>query len=203
MKIVTRRIVPIIAILFLLGGTSWAQTRIATVDMRKLFDKYYKTDLAQKALKDRGADLAKESTSMREDYKKTGEEYRKLLADAGEQAVTAEVRDKRKKEAEEKLRELKMTEENIGKFEQQARVTLEEQNRRMRSNIIDEIRTVVTARAKSAGYSIVLDSSADSMNGTPVLLFNAGDNDITDGVLTQLNASAPLELSRPAEKTDK
>jgi outer membrane protein len=198
MKTVARRIIPIIAILFILGGTGWAQTRVATVDLRKLFDKYYKTDLAQKALKESGADLAKESTTMREDFKKANDEYRKLLADANEAAVTSEVREKRKQEAETKLKELKQSEDGIARFEQQARVTMEEKNRRMRANIIEEIRTVVNARAKSAGYSLVIDSSADAVTGTPVVLYNSGDNDITDAVLTQLNAAAPLETIRPA-----
>lgn len=192
MKITARKIFPIFLTLFLLGGTAWAQTRTATVDLRKLFDKYYKTELAQKALKERGNDLASESTTLREGAKKINDDYRKLLADANDQAVSADAREKRKQEAEVKLRELKQVEDSVVQFERQARVTLEEQNKRMRANIIDEIRTVVTARAKSGGYSFVFDSSADSANVTPVILYNSGDNDLTDAVLAQLNAAAPI-----------
>ena len=90
------------------------------------------------------------------------------------------------------MRELKQTEDSVIQFERTARAQLEEQNKRMRGNIIDEIRTVVNARAKSGGYSIVFDSSSDSLNATPVILYNSGDNDLTEAVLTQLNAAAPI-----------
>ena len=195
MKITAQKIIPsflTLFILLLLCGNAFAQTRVATVDLRKLFDKYYKTELAQKALKQRGTDLADESNSIREEAKKINEEYRKLLADSNDQAVSAEVREKRKQEAEVKLRELKQTEDSVIQFERTARAQLEEQNKRMRGNIIDEIRTVVNARAKSGGYSIVFDSSSDSLNATPVILYNSGDNDLTEAVLTQLNAAAPI-----------
>jgi len=190
-------LVPIVLTLFLLGGTAWAQTRVATVDMRKLFEKYWKTEQAQKALKDRGNDLARESSTLREGYKKDSEEYKKLLAAANDMAVSPEEREKRKQAAEVKLKELKQTEETIGQFERQARTQLEEQNKRMRDNIITEIRTVVSARGKSAGYTMVLDTAADSANGTAVVLYDNGDNDLTDAVLTQLNAGAPIEAKQP------
>ncbi|HMP82397.1 MAG TPA: OmpH family outer membrane protein, partial [Verrucomicrobiota bacterium] len=193
MKKPALKIIPVFLTLFLLGAaTSWAQTRVATVDLRKLFDKYYKTELAQKALKERGNDLAAEGTAMREEAKKINDDYRKLLAEANDQALSTEIREKRKAEAETKLRELRTTEENLVQFERQARITLEDQNRRMRNNIIDEIRTVVNGRAKSAGYSLVIDISADSMNATPVVLFASPENDITEAVLAQINAAAPL-----------
>jgi Skp family chaperone for outer membrane proteins len=199
-----RRIAPITLVLFVFSGTAWAQTRVATVDMRKLFDKYWKTETAQKALRERGGDLAKESTTLRENWKKDSEEYKKMLADANEQAISTEERDKRKQAAEAKLRDIRKSEEDIALFERQAKTQLEEQNRRMRENILNEIRTVVSARAKSAGYTLVLDTAADSANSTPVILYDNGDNDLTDAVLTQLNAGAPVDTKKPdAGKTGK
>jgi hypothetical protein len=49
---------------------------------------------------------------------------------------------------------------------------------------------------------MVLDSAAESFNNTPILMFSNGENDITDLILSQLNATAPVELPKPAEKKE-
>lgn len=203
MKNLTRRIVPLILTLTLLGSSAWAETRVATVDLRKLFDGYWKTKTAQAALKDRAADLQKESSNLRDSLKKGTDEYKKLLSDANDQAVSPEERDKRKTAADAKLKELKETEDQLNLFERQAQTNLQEQNRRMRENILGEIRTVINSKARSAGYTLVLDSAAETPNQTLVLIYNNGENDITDAVLTQLNANAPEESAKPAESTEK
>jgi Skp family chaperone for outer membrane proteins len=52
----------ILAVLFLtfLSGSALAQTKIATVDLRKLFDNYWKTKQAQAAIQERAAQLDKD-----------------------------------------------------------------------------------------------------------------------------------------------
>ena len=200
MKILFRKICLTALLAGVLTGSAWGQTRIATVDLRKLFDGYWKTKQADTALKDRAADLDKEYRGLRDDYQKLKEEYQKLLADANNQAISVEERDKRKQAAELKLKGIKDTEDTVVQFERQARTTLEEQKRRMRDNLLTEIRTVVNAKAKSAGFALVMDTASESNNGTPIVVFTSGENDLTDGVLAQLNAVAPVELSKPAEK---
>ena len=185
-----------------LTGSAWAQTRVATVDLRKLFDGYWKTKQADVALKERVADLEKEDKGLREDLKRITAEYQKLLADANDQAVSAEERDKRKLAAEAKLKNIKETEDAVVQFGRQARTTLDEQKRRMRDNILAEIRTVVNARSKSGGFALVVDTASESGNGTPIVLYTSGENDLTEGVLTQLNAGAPVETPKPAEKKE-
>ena len=71
----------------------------------------------------------------------------------------------------------------------------------MRDKIIDEIRTTVEGKARSAGYALVLDTAAESANGTPIILFSNNENDMTKDVLAQLNAGAPAETPRPANTT--
>ena len=202
MKNCLRKLIPILLVLVVCGSSALAQTRIATVDLRKLFDGYWKTKQADAALKDRAADLDKEFKSLGDDYKKTGEEYQKLLASANDQAVSAEERDKRKQSAEAKLKEIKEKQETMGQFERQARSTLDEQRRRMRETILGEIRTQLNAKAKTAGYGLVVDSAAESVNNTPVFLYNNGENDMTDDVLKQLNLGAPLETTKPTPAND-
>ena len=184
----------------LLSSSGWAQSRIATVDLRKIFDNYWKTKQADAALKDRGADIEKDHKTMLEDWKKAKDEYQTLLTDANNQTLSLEERDKRKKSAEEKFKQIKESEDAIGQYERQARTTLDEQRKRMRDSIVEEIRTAVNGKAKSAGYALVLDTAAESAQNTPIVLYSNNENDMTDGVLTQLNAGAPADLAKPEDK---
>lgn len=184
----------------LLTSSASAQVRIATVDLSKLFDGYWKTKQAEAALKDRVAELEKEAKAMGEDLKKGNEEYQKLLMSANDQAVSSDEREKRKKNAETKLKELKELQEALGQFERQARTTLDEQRLRLRNNLLGDIKLALNSKAKSAGYALVLDTSAESVKNTPVVLYSSGDNDLTDAVLQQINATAPADALKPAEK---
>lgn len=184
-----------------LPGVSWAaaagQGKIAIVDLRKVFDDYYKTKAADAQLKDQAADLAKESKAYMEQYQKTSDDYKKLLDEANNQAVSLDEREKRKKAAEGKLVEIKELETTIRQFENTARTTLEEKKRQMREKILVAIRDIINAKAKAAGYTMVIDTAAESVNQTPVVIYNNGENDITAAVLQELNASAP-----PASRND-
>jgi outer membrane protein len=187
----------------LLSASAHAQSRIATVDLRKIFDGYWKTKQADAALKDRAADMEKEHKSMLDDWKKAKEDYQTLLTSANDQAVSSDQRDKRKKLAEDKLKQIKESEDNIGQYERTAKQTLDDQRKRMRDNILGEIRTALNAKAKSAAYSLVIDTAAESVNNTPVVLYTSNENDMTDAILSQLNAGAPAETpatdSKPAD----
>ena len=202
MKTFLKSILPVFALTALLAGSVSAETKIATIDLRKTFDTYWKTKQADLALKDRAADMDKEHKKLLEEYAKAKEDYQKTLTSANDPAIASEEKEKRKKSAETKLLEIKEAEQQITGFERQARSTLDAQRQRMREDILKEIRAAINGKAKSAGYSLVLDSAAESFNNTPILMFTNGENDLTDMVLSQLNATAPADLPKPAEKKD-
>lgn len=189
----------LICVLTTLAGPAFAQSRTATIDLRKVFDNYWKRKEADAQLKDRIKEMDKDLKGLGEDYKKLKDDFTKLQSSSTDVAVAAEERDRRKKAAEAKLLEIRESEQNIDNFKRQASATVEEQMRRMRDRILGEIKTTVTSKAKAAGYATVFDVSAESINSTPVLIFNNGENDITDEVLKQLNATAPVETSKPAD----
>jgi outer membrane protein len=201
MMILFRRLVLGLILMSVLGGPALAQSRMATVDLRKVFDGYWKKKQAEAALKERQTDMEKEDRNMVDDYKKAKDEYQSLLASANDQAVSTEERDKRKSGAEEKLRRMKEMEESIATYERQARTTIGEQSQRMRSNILTEIRNVVNAKAKAGNFSLIVDTAAESINNTPIFLYTNNENDITDAVLQQLNATAPADALKADDKT--
>jgi len=184
-----------ISLLAFLGVPALAQTKIGTVDLRKLFDGYWKTKQVQTALADRKAQLDKDDKSMRDDLKKGGEEYQKLLEQANDQAVSSDQRDRRKQAATDKLKQLQESKNALDQFDRQVQITLSEQSQRMRDNILSEIKAAVTAQAKVAGCSMVIDAAAETANATTAVVYSDGGNDLTDAVLKRLNAGAPISAS--------
>ncbi len=200
MKSSLRKIASGLLIASLLSGSALAQSRLATVDLRKVFDGYWKTKKADLQLKERGTDMEKEYKTMLDDFKKAKDEYQTLLTDANNQVLSPEEREKRKKSAEEKLKQLKETEETIQQYNRQARTALDEQRKRMRDSILEEIRTALTTKAKAAGYMLVVDTAAETLNNTPVVLFSSNENDMTQAIIEELNVNAPVDLIKADEK---
>ena len=192
MKLIFRRILPGLLLASMLTLPALGQNqKIATIDLRKVFDNYWKRQEAQAALQKRGADFDKELKGMMGDYNKLQDDYKKLLESANDQSVTPEERDRRKAAAQNKMAEIDTSKNSIRTFEDNAREQIETQRKRMRDSILDDIRTAVKAKAQSGSYTMVIDVAAESANGTPVLMYNSGDNDITDAILSQLNINAP------------
>ena len=203
MKSLICKWVPGLLLISLLSGTAWGQGRIGTVDLRKVFDGYWKTKQADAALKDRAADIEKEHKTMLDEWKRSKDEYQTLLGEANNQTLSIEERDKRKKSAEDKFKQIKDSEDAITQYERQARTTLDEQKKRMRDSIVEEIRTAVNGKAKTAGYALVIDTASESASNTPIVLYANNENDLTEAILSQLNAGAPAEPAKPAKPEDK
>ena len=179
------------AVLLLTATAALAQPKIAIIDLKRVFDGYWETKEADVQIKERQNDFRKARQGMIDDYQKANEEYRKLVDSANDSALAAEEREKRKKTAETKLMELREIEQSVQQYDKQSQTTLGEQTRRMRDNILRKIREVIDAKAKAAGFALVIDVAGESTAMTPVVLYTNGENDITEQVLTQLNASRP------------
>jgi len=188
------------ALLISFGSTAGAQSlKLGKVDLKKVFDGYWKTKQADINLKARARELEDRRSEMVVDVKKANEDYKKLLDAANNKAVSLTERDKRKADAEAKLREIREIEESLRQFDRSARVQIGEQQRNMRDKIIVEIREAINGFAKADSYACILDSSAPlppapGVNTTPFLLYSAGLDDITEKIITQLNAGAPAAV---------
>jgi Skp family chaperone for outer membrane proteins len=182
-----------ISLLACLSVPAFAQNKVATVDMRKLFSGYYKTKSAEAILDGKKTDLRKELKDMADGLDKAKADYKQLVEQANDQAISAEERDRRKQAAADKLKEINNSTAALDAFNRQAESTLADQSQRMSGNLVAEIQKVVADRAKAGGYTLVLNSgSADAV------VYSGSDNDLTDAVLKQLNAGAPIDVIAPA-----
>jgi len=175
------------------GVSASAQTKIATVDMKKLFSGYWKKKSAEAALETRKIELRKEIKDMVDGLEKAQADYKKLLEQASDPAISTDERDKRKQAANDKAKEMNNTKVALEQFQRQAETQLADQSQRMSANIVIEIQKAVADKAKAGGYSIVLNSST-----VEVMVFSDGSTDISDSVLSQLNAGAPIDVAKPS-----
>jgi outer membrane protein len=196
-----------LAAVLLTAASSQAQTKIAVIDLKKVFENYWKRNVADAQLKERATDFEKVRKGFVEEFQKADEEYKKLMEGASDQAVSTDEREKRKTAAEKKLREINEIKQTLQLHDQNSRETLSTQMRRMRDKILGEIREVIDSKAKAGGFSLVVDTTGETPNQTPIVLYNNGQNDLTEEVLAQLNAGAPAGAvksgdtgEKPAEK---
>jgi len=195
-----RSLIPALLTLALLAApgltlSAHAQTKIATVDMRKLLNGYWKTKQANAALETRKADLRKELKDMADGLDKAQTDYKQLLAQADDPTISDAERQRRKDAVTDAAKRINDNKAAYDQFSRQAEVQLQDQVQRMTSNLLTEIQAAIKTKAKLAGYALVLNSTSDAV------AFDAGDTDLTAEVLAQLNAGAPIDLS-PAASTN-
>jgi len=190
-----KSVLALAAALFLTSAVA-AETKIAIIDLTRVFEKYWKTKQANAQLEEQKADISKRKKGMLDDYQKANDEYKKLLESANDQAASSDEREKRKSAAEKKLMEIREIEQTANLFQRNSDENLAIQVRRMTDNLLRDIRDLIEAKVKAGGYSMVIDTSAKSLVGTPVVLYNNGQNDLTEEILSQLNAGAPTGLQK-------
>ena len=182
-----------VALLIVTVVSASAEPKVASVDMKKLFNGYYKTKLAQASLETRKTELRKEIKDMADGLEKSQTVYKQLLDQASDPAISNDERTKRKQATADKAKEIGNSRAAIEQFQRQAEAQLADQSQRMSANLVGEIQKAVADKAKASGYSFVMNSAS-----VEVVVFASTDNDLTTSVLAQLNAGAPIDVSAPA-----
>ena len=187
------RLLIVTAALFAVALSASAQSKVASVDMKKVFNGYYKTKMAQSAMDKERADLTKEIKDMSEALTKARADYKLTLDQANDQAISADERDKRKAAAADKAKDVNSKQVAIEQYSRQAEAQLTDKSQRMISNLVGEIQKAVADKAKAGGYSLVVNSA-----NTEAFVYASTETDISAAVLTQLNAGAPIDVVKPA-----
>ncbi|MDR3455919.1 MAG: OmpH family outer membrane protein [Verrucomicrobiae bacterium] len=187
------RLLVITATLFAVALSASAQTKFASVDMKKLFNGYYKTKMAQAAMDKERSDLTKEIKDMSDALTKARADYKQMLDQANDQGISADERDKRKQSAADKAKDVNSRQVAIEQYSRQADAQLNDKSQRMISNLVGEIQKAVADKAKAGGYTLVVNSANNE-----AFVYVGTETDISAAVLAQLNAGAPIDVVRPA-----
>jgi Skp family chaperone for outer membrane proteins len=191
MKILRSLIVT--AALVAVAFSASAQSKFASVDMKKVFNGYYKTKMAQAAMDKERSDLTKEIKDMSDALTKARADYKQILDQANDQGISADERDKRKASAAEKAKDVNSRQVAIEQYSRQAEAQLTDKSQRMISNLVGEIQKAVADKAKAGSYTMVVNSA-----NTEAYVYVSTETDISAAVLAQLNAGAPIDVVRPA-----
>ena len=178
-----------------------AQTvKLGTVDMKKVFENYYKTKDAEARINEARNAAKKEMDDRMDVYNKGVNEVKKMNEEIESPALGKEAKETKSKARDEKVSELNAMQREINEFRQTREKQLQEQSVRMRGGIVDEINKIVEGKVKSDNFDLVLDKSGPSLNGVPVVLFAREAFDFTDDVIKALNKNKGKE--EPAPKAD-
>ncbi|PYL00069.1 MAG: hypothetical protein DME19_06345 [Verrucomicrobia bacterium] len=205
LHILPRAFLALTAAVLLTAAAQVDTNRIAIIDLKRVFENYWLTKQANAQLEEQKADIKKKTQAMADDYAKANQEYKKLMDSANDQAVSGDEKDKRKSAAEKKLLEIKEIEQTANLYQRNSEENLGLQVHRHQGKILQNIRDLIEAKAKAEGYAMVIDVTAQSFNElhSPVVLYSSGQNDITEDILSNLNAGAPAGLQKPEEGKQK
>jgi outer membrane protein len=195
-------LIGVLALGISLGSPANAQMKVGTIDMQKVFTAYYKTHDAEDKLKDAQKAYKEELDQRMDAYKKNLDGINKLNEEINKPEQSSASKDQRAQERDSKISETKGLEKEISDFRATREKQIQDQLKRMRDEIVDEIMKVVNDQVKAQNYDIVFDRSGFSANNiVPVLLYSKENYDFSESVITKLNASRPAPTPSPAQKT--
>src|ERR1700724_2469755 len=137
----------------------------------------------------------------REAYKKNLDTMNKLNEEMNKPELSGASKDQKAQERDSKIAETKGLEKEISDFRATRERQIQDQLKRMRDGIVEEIMKVVNDQVKTQNYDIVFDRSGFSANNiVPVLLYSKENYDFSESVIGKLNASRPAASPAASQK---
>jgi Skp family chaperone for outer membrane proteins len=192
MKLSTQAVLLLAAI----GGMTFAQplqaqVKVGTIDMKYVFDNYYKTKEEEQKINDARVQAKKELDERVATLRKTGEEAQKFRDEANKVELSAAAKTEKGKQLNEKIQGFEAMKREVQEFQQTREKQLSEQSVRSRNTLVEEINKVISDKVKAAGYDLVLDKSGQSFNNVGVLIYSRESFDFTNEVAAELSKSKP------------
>ena len=189
--------------LFLSGSAALlaaSTQKIATVDLTKLFNEYYRTKLIKQDYTEQSKVYRNYIARQAELLRKNEAEYRQKLDASLNVALAPAEREKRRSEVQAMEQELKRRRAELEQYAAGKAQALKKFADEQRRKVVEEIRAEIRRRAAVEGYTIVLDRSAKGSNDAPIVIYSADALDITGKVLTELNRGAEKTAKKKTEK---
>ena len=178
------------AAVFMLAGSSLAADKIVFIDLEKVFNGFYKTQLAKSKVEVQQQDIEAEKKVMADEMTAMTTELDALKKEARDTTLTDEIRDSKRMLYEEKLLKLRTKQKEIEDFTTRRQQQIQLQVTRMSQTIMDEIRQTVVEYAKAEGFMAVVDNSARRA-AIGVFVYTHPDAEITEPILKELNSKRP------------
>jgi outer membrane protein len=186
-------LLPLLVLGLLFGGTqpASAEINVGTVDMKKIFEGFWRTKEAETKMNEIRAGVKRELDERSEKRKALEAEIMKFNEDLKKTELTDAKKSVIAKDREKKIAEWQDVSKELQAFTQEQDKALSDKTLRIRNGIVEEIKKVVDGQALSAGYDLVFDISGNSINNVAVVIYANAKYDFTKIVLDKLNAERP------------
>lgn len=174
-----------------LSQNAQAQVKVGTIDMKSVFDTYYKTKEAEQKINEARTQAKKELDERVAAFRKAEEEAQKFRDETNKVELSAAVKAEKTKQLNEKIQALAGMQREVQEFQQTRERQLSEQSVRSRNTLVEDINKVISEKVKAAGYDLVLDKSGNSLNNVGILIYSKESFDFTNDVSAELNKSKP------------
>ena len=184
-----------LALSLLTAGAASAQTqmKIGIVDMKRVFQEYYKTKEAEKKVNEDKSKAKKDLDVRHADMQVLVKKWEEATRIVQDKLVNAELKAQKQVEVTKLTSEIKALEREIDEFRRRRETQLQEQVMRMRKGLLEDISQHVEEKSKLDNYDLVFDKSGVSPSGVKFLLHSKDAVDFSNEVLADLNKNAPKD----------
>lgn len=164
-----------------------AAAKIAVVDLEKIFREFYKSRIAEDAIKQQASAYRKYADRLNVELQELLRTAQSARSTALNIALSPAEKQKAEQIAEEKNKAARAKEAEIKLFIQERTRDMRRLEMVKRAEILNEIRAEIRKRAAAEGYDFVFDCSGRTMNDQPTVLHYPEKNNITNSVIRELN----------------
>ena len=165
--------------------------KILVVAMDKLYDTHYKTEEQNAKLKVDQAKAEEELQKLNASGTVLVDQYKELVEQAKNPAITNEARGKAEAAAQAKGEEIQKKQNEVGSFRENTARFFQQRIKTFRDLMLEEIGKVATEIAKKKGATLLIDKAGPSMFGVSNILYFDPAYDITDEVMKEVNKDRP------------
>ncbi|GHC08336.1 OmpH family outer membrane protein [Cerasicoccus arenae] len=158
---------------------------ILTVNVAKLYDGYWKAKEAEAKFQSSIENAQQEIQSMITEGMAMTEKLQALQAESGSPAISKDRKDEIAQEAQTQIQAIQQKERDVNAFRQKTDRQLQQRRQAITELHLSDIQEVVTEVAEEKGADLVLNTQGLAV------VFSKESMDVTDDVLTKLNAAKP------------
>jgi Skp family chaperone for outer membrane proteins len=181
----------VLAMLLLGAGTTASaqttRTKIGFVDFEQVFTNYYKTKLANDQLLEMSDGINREQVRMQIEFEMLQKQFRDFRDEAMQPDLTETNRVGLRKQADESLVAMRRLEERIKLFSKTQQKRWEEQNRRIRNTLINDLREKIARYGKANAFLAIIDRTQADDKGVPAVLYQDEEADLTSAIIEHVN----------------
>lgn len=167
---------------------------MATVDMERVFDTYYKTSRADKVLKKQEKAYEEYAKSLAKEIDAARRNRDDMQEKALNVALSQTVRENCRTEAKKYNETYQEKKGELRKFMETKRGELQKEYMKKRKDIVKEITEFIGKYARKQGFDFVFDASGFTSNMIPVVIYASPSTDVTDTIMAELNQGHEDEL---------